>query len=256
MRITSLIAFLFLFINAPILAQQDDDDLLLNIPAIVASQAGGITAEEGIAAVSKLAGRFQFSYIFNEDPDQEIQTKYYRFDPSTASATQSPDVFTIDGQGSLFNDFFGDWCNGGFLATFNAEVSDTNAAYLVFCFWGLSDDPNLNSPFGSLYFFQEPTDSLFSISHTFYNFDTNQIIVSESGPDTGTAFRISASFKGESLNPGQRSKEINQRKAQYLAQIERAQSELSQKQVLSKEDKAKQKHIDSALKIWRQRQAD
>lgn len=166
-------------------AVADDDFILDFLPAIIAATQGEKPIPAGILKIQELNGRWQFAGYIDGDPNGE----YYRFDGTTAQATTEPGFYIIEGDSSLVSDFSPPtWCDGDILGSY----STSQDSYLVLCDWGYPDND-----LGSAFFFDAVSNS-FSITHYFY---IPSIMKLSTGPDVGTATRLSNNFLIAENNP-------------------------------------------------------
>lgn len=176
-RLLAMVMALVLGAPSLLVAQTDeDDDILLYIPPIVAS------AAIPLKSVKQLHGRWYFrtpstvsDYVFND---------YYRFDQATARKTSNPDVALIDGSSSLYADFSGpEWCDGGMVGSYNRQYRE----YLVLCNWGYPD-----TDLGDAYFFSS-LEGVFPTAHYFYLPSTGEL--STGTPQSGTGRKLSNAYR-------------------------------------------------------------
>lgn len=135
--------------------EEDDDFLLMTIPAIMSGAKSGGDA----TGIEKLHGTW---FIETE----ELGGEYYTFDRATVEV--SPDdsnIYFISGKSSIFDDFSSEWCDGGMLGAY----SENNDFYLVVCNWGY---PTYD--LGSIYQFNDAVDGALAI-HRFYTPSTSEI---------------------------------------------------------------------------------
>ncbi|MCP4008736.1 MAG: hypothetical protein GY726_04380 [Proteobacteria bacterium] len=167
-----------------------DDLLLMVIPAIIASanqnqpEPPAQGDSPGLSKVKQLHGRWRY-YVSDDDYES---TNYYRFNSSTAKVSSDPSIFLINGHGSLFEDFSGNWCEGGLVGSYSTQYGE----YLVLCDWGYPDYDS-----GSAYFFSNVGGS-FSLTHYWFTPSTGEIL---NVPYSGNGQKLSSSYKaGKSIS--------------------------------------------------------
>ncbi len=173
-----LIGLLIIVFNTNAATAANDDILDLVIPAIISANKN---TEEALNKLKLLNGRWRFSYSFEDFNFEE----YYRFSGDTARAsTIESGLFIMDGGGSLSPGFTSEWCDGGFIASYNIDFSN----YIVLCNWGY---PNYNT--GDVFGFTMVNGNVFTFLQATFNPSTGEL---SSGFDgSGTATKISNNFR-------------------------------------------------------------
>jgi hypothetical protein len=174
----------------------DDDILLMVVPAIAAPVNRGAPPPPpnvGLEKVKLLHGHWKF-YFARDDFNS---TDYYRFDKSTARVSSDPTIYLINGDSSLFPDFFGNWCDGGMIGSYSTQYNE----YLVLCDWGY---PTYDT--GSAFFFDNVANS-FPLVHYWYTPSTGEIL---NVPYNGNGQKLSSSYSAINIEAESGSIQNNQ----------------------------------------------